>query len=158
MGTGVEQDEPPSRLPWPPLLIVATIAVGAALDALIPLPFVWPAPARAVGVAIIALALANDIWCAAIMRRRGTTMRPDRAVSHLVTEGPFRWSRNPIYVSHVALTAGVGLALASPWTMLLLPALAVGLTLLAIRPEERHLARKFGSEFDAYVARTRRWL
>lgn len=151
-------DEPPSQIPWPPLLIIATIGAGAVLDVFLPLPFPWPGLARVVGAAVILLAVAADIWCAVLFWRRGTTIRPDRPVARLVTDGPFRRSRNPIYVSHVALTAGLGLALGSPWTILLLPALVFGLTRLAIEPEERHLTRKFGYEYEAYVARTPRWL
>lgn len=151
-------DEPPSQIPWPPLLMMATVGVGVVFDVFLPLPFPWPGAARAVGVAIILLALANDGWCATLLWRRGTTIRPDRPVTRLVTEGPFRRSRNPLYVSHVALVAGLGLTLASPWTIFLLPALVFGLTRLAIEPEERHLTRKFGSEYEAYVAQTRRWL
>jgi protein-S-isoprenylcysteine O-methyltransferase Ste14 len=75
-----------------------------------------------------------------------------------VTEGPFRFSRNPIYVSHVALIFGLGLFLGSPFTLLLTPLLAIGLTKLAIEPEERHLLEKFGGDYRSYMARTRRWL
>lgn len=150
--------EPPSRIAWPPLLLVAAVAGGLVLDALGLEPSSWPQSARAAGILLILLALANDLWCARLMWRSGTTIRPDRAVARLVTEGPFRWSRNPIYVSHVALIAGLGLALASPGMLLLAPLVAVGLTRLAIAREERHLHRRFGRDYEAYVARTRRWL
>ncbi|MBG0811080.1 isoprenylcysteine carboxylmethyltransferase family protein [Methylosinus sp. H3A] len=151
--------DPPSRIAWPPRLVVVVVALGALLDAVLPLyDGHWPTSARVAGGLIVALALANDIWCALLMRRQGTTMRPDRAVSSLVIAGPFRWSRNPIYVSHVALVAGLGLAFGSVWMILLTPALAFGLQRLAIEREERHLSQKFGAQFDAYVARTRRWL
>ena len=104
--------DPPSRIAWPPRLVIVAIALGALLDAFLPLSdSAWPPSARVAGGLIVALALANDVWCALLMRRQGTTMRPDRAVSSLVIAGPFRWSRNPIYVSHVALVAGLGLAL-----------------------------------------------
>jgi protein-S-isoprenylcysteine O-methyltransferase Ste14 len=151
--------DPPSRIAWPPRLVVVAIAIGALLDALLPLSdSAWPPSARIAGGLVIALALANDVWCALLMRRQGTTMRPDRAVSSLVVAGPYRWSRNPIYVSHVALVAGLGLAFGSVWMILLTPALAFLLQRLAIEREERHLSQRFGAEFDAYVARTRRWL
>lgn len=151
-------DEPPVRIPWPPLLIALTIAGGLALDALAPIPL---APTKAVqfaGGALMALALANDVWCAATLSRHRTTILPHRAASALATSGPYRFSRNPIYVSHVAVTLGVGLLLRSPWTLLFTPLLVVGLTRLAILPEERHLSRKFGADFANYAARTRRWL
>ncbi|CAN2532281.1 hypothetical+protein [Methylocapsa aurea] len=151
--------DPPSRIAWPPRLVVVAIAIGALLDAFLPLSdSAWPPSARIAGGLVIALALANDVWCALLMRRQGTTMRPDRAVSSLVVAGPYRWSRNPIYVSHVALVAGLGLAFGSVWMILLTPALAFLLQRLAIEREERHLSQRFGAEFDAYVARTRRWL
>lgn len=151
--------DPPSRIAWPPRLVIVAIALGALLDAFLPLSdSAWPPSARVAGGLIVALALANDVWCALLMRRQGTTMRPDRAVSSLVIAGPYRWSRNPIYVSHVALVAGLGLAFGSVWMILLTPALAFLLQRLAIEREERHLSQRFGAEFDAYVARTRRWL
>lgn len=113
---------------------------------------------QATGAAIIVLALANEVWCARILSLRQTTIMPHRAATFLVTEGPFRYSRNPIYVSHVALILGLGLLLGSPFTLLLAPVLALGLTKLAIEPEERHLRRKFGDAYLSYMARTRRWL
>lgn len=151
--------DPPSRIAWPPLLLLAAIAGGALLDLLLPLSEgTWPLAARIAGGLIVAFALANDLWCASLMRRQGTTIRPDRAVSSLVTAGPYQWSRNPIYVSHVALIAGLGLALGSTWMLLLTPVAAFLLQRLAIEREERHLSQRFGAEFAAYVARTRRWL
>jgi protein-S-isoprenylcysteine O-methyltransferase Ste14 len=154
-------DEPPSRIPWPPILIVATILAGRALDVMAAhsLGFFAMAPfLRYLGAAIIALALLNDVWCARALWRRNTTILPHRAVSALVTDGPYRFSRNPIYVSHVAVTIGIGLLLRSPGIVILSPLLVLALAKLAIEPEERHLMRKFGPDFRAYLARTRRWL
>jgi protein-S-isoprenylcysteine O-methyltransferase Ste14 len=148
----------PSPVAWPPRLLAGAIIGGALLDLLIPLSADWPGWARPAGIALIVLAVANDLWCASVMRRHGTTLRPDRAVSALVTEGPYRWSRNPIYVAHIALVAGFGLATLSPWTLLFTPLVAIGLARLAVKREERHLRERFGQEFEAYVARTRRWL
>jgi protein-S-isoprenylcysteine O-methyltransferase Ste14 len=152
---------PPARAPWPPILIALALLCGLTLD--------WISGgalggriafsgAKLLGGVIIALALANDAWCATIFARHGTTILPHRAAARLATDGPFRWSRNPIYVSHVAVVAGVALLLASPFTLLLTPLLGFGLQKLAIEPEERHLLAKFGKEYRAYMARTRRWL
>ena len=117
-----------------------------------------PAGAAYPGYALVALALLSDIWCAREFRRRQTTIMPHRAVSALVTSGPYRYSRNPIYISHVALTLGLALAMRSLSVAALTPLLAAALTRLSILPEERHLAEKFGPEFAAYAARTPRWL
>lgn len=154
-------DAPPARAPWPPILIALTILAGLALDRLsggaLAGLVAFPG-ARLLGGVIIALALANDIWCARAFAHHKTTIMPHRAAAHLVTDGPFRWSRNPIYVSHVAVVLGVGLLIGSPFTVLLTPLLAFGLQKLAIEPEERHLAAKFENDYRAYMARTRRWL
>jgi protein-S-isoprenylcysteine O-methyltransferase Ste14 len=150
-------DEPTTRIPWPPILIAAAICGGLVLDHLAPWA-ILPPLASLFGGAVIALTLANDIWCALTLSRHRTTILPHRPASALVTDGPYRYSRNPIYVSHVATTLGVGLLLRTPWIALLTPLLVVGLTRLAILPEERHLSRKFGADFAAYAARTRRWL
>lgn len=161
MNAPIRADAPPSPIPWPPILMATTVAAGLALDAATHASLVDRASSsmtQGVGVVIVVLALANDIWCFRILSRRQTTIMPHRAASYLVTEGPFRFSRNPIYVSHVFLIFGLGLFLGSPFTLLLTPVLAFGLTKLAIEPEERHLLEKFGDDYRSYMARTRRWL
>jgi protein-S-isoprenylcysteine O-methyltransferase Ste14 len=154
-------DAPPARAPWPPILVAATLFAGLAVDRL-------DGGARAgiagfpgavwLGGAIVALALANDLWCAATFARHKTTILPHRAASHLATDGPFRFSRNPIYVSHVAVVAGLALVIGSPGALLLTPLLALALQKFAVEPEERHLLARFGDDYRAYMARTRRWL
>lgn len=154
-------NDAPARAPWPPILIVLTLLCGGALDRLsggeMSGLFAFPG-AAALGGLLVALALANDLWCASVFARLGTTILPHRAASHLATDGPFRFSRNPIYVSHVTIVLGLGLLLGSPFTVLLTPLLAFGLQKLAVEPEERHLLGKFGDDYRAYMARTRRWL
>ncbi|WP_363350008.1 isoprenylcysteine carboxylmethyltransferase family protein [Methylocystis echinoides] len=156
-----KRDAAPARAPWPPLLILGALLAGRALDWLTggALAGLVAFPGAALlGAFLVALALANDVWCATIFARLDTTILPHRAASRLATEGPFRFSRNPIYVSHVAIVLGLGLLLSSPFTVLLTPALAFALQKLAIEPEEQHLRAKFGDAYLAYMARTRRWL
>jgi protein-S-isoprenylcysteine O-methyltransferase Ste14 len=151
-------ERPPSRIPWPPLLFIAVIVGGRMLDHWLPAPWIPPGPAHLAGTVLIALGLANDVWCALTLRRHDTTILPHRAVAALVTNGPYRYSRNPIYVSELALTLGAGLLLRSPAIVLLIPVLFYALTKLAIEPEERHLREKFGEAFERFRARTPRWL
>ena len=160
MNAQIGANAPPSRIPWPPVLMAMTLAAGLALDAATGASLIDPSSPlpQLAGATIVVLALANDVWCFRILSRHQTTIMPHRAASFLVTEGPFRFSRNPIYVSHVALIFGLGLFLGSPFTLLLTPVLAFGLTKLAIEPEERHLLEKFGDDYRSYMARTRRWL
>lgn len=153
-----ETDTPPSRIPWPPILIVATLIAGRGLDIAAGHSLALPGAAVTIGALIIVLAVANDVWCAGMFWRHKTTIMPHRAVSSLITDGPYRFSRNPIYVSHVALTFGIALLMRSAGVALLIPVLVYALAKLAIEPEERHLALKFGDEFQNYARRVRRWL
>jgi protein-S-isoprenylcysteine O-methyltransferase Ste14 len=161
MNAQIGATAPPSRMPWPPILMAMTLAAGLALDAATGASLIDRASSSIIQVAgavIVFLALVNDVWCFRTLSRHQTTILPHRAASFLVTEGPFRFSRNPIYISHVALIFGLGLFLGSPFTLLLTPVLVIGLTKLAIEPEERHLLGKFGDDYRSYMARTRRWL
>ena len=153
-----EAERPPSRIPWPPLLFIAVIVGGRALDHLLPMLSIPALPAHLAGALLVALGLATDAWCALVLRRHNTTILPHRAVAALVTSGPYRHSRNPIYICELALTLGCGLLLRSPAIVMLTPLLLFALTKLAIEPEERHLRAKFGREFERYAAQTPRWL
>ncbi len=158
MTSSSESGPPPSRVPWPPLLFIAVIIGGRVLDVSLDLPKISFGSVKIVGGILCALGLVNNIWCALTLRGHNTTILPHRAVATLVTSGPYRFSRNPIYISELALTVGIALVLRS-WTILALtPPLFFALTKLAVEPEERHLREKFGAKFDAFCARTPRWL
>jgi protein-S-isoprenylcysteine O-methyltransferase Ste14 len=161
MNTPDPASPPPVRLPWPPIMMAMTVGLGLALDKIAGEKFgdALDAPAlRVAGATLIVTALSVDIWCARALARRQTTILPHRAASTLVTEGPYSFSRNPIYIAHMTLTLGLGLLLGSPFVVTLTPLLALGLQKRSIEPEERHLLEKFGEDFRAYMARTPRWL
>jgi protein-S-isoprenylcysteine O-methyltransferase Ste14 len=149
---------PPAKFPWPPALIVVALVFGFALSRLLP---EWPFPERAsqiAGAAVIIASLSVDFWCMRLFRRRSTTLAPHRAASALVVEGPYRFTRNPIYIAHIALTIGVGVCARSPGVVLMAPLLFFALDRLAAAPEEKRLAEQFGAEFEAFSARTPRWI
>ena len=154
------RSERPSRAPWPPLLLVATIATGWALGRV--QPIAWPGlddlPARFIGYGLGAAGLALASWGIATMIRARTTVRPDRGATVLLTTGPFRRWRNPIYLADVLIVFGVAEVTHNVWFAILAPVFALLLTWLAILPEERHLERKFGDGYRAYKARSRRWI
>lgn len=152
---------PPARLPWPPILMAATVGLGLALGKIAGERFYAAfdtAALRASGMALVLMALTIDLWCARILAQRETTILPHRTATSLVTEGPYAFSRNPIYIAHLALILGIGLSLAAPFIVSLVPLLAFGLQKLSIEPEERHLQDQFGDDYRAYLARTPRWL
>lgn len=113
---------------------------------------------RWVGAGLVVLFVLWNGWTMSVMASRQTAILPGGATTLVLQSGPFRASRNPLYVGLVALDAGLALLAQSFWAVALVPVGVVALTWGAIRPEERYLASKFGAEYDAYRARVRRWL
>jgi len=91
-------------------------------------------------------------------KRLGTTVKPLQRSSALATDGVFRWSRNPMYLGMVLIVPGVGLLEGTAIAWMAVAALAVILDQAFVRREERMLEETFGTEFEAYTRRTRRWL
>lgn len=151
----------PNSLPWPPIVYLAAIAVSVLLDVVYPLP--WLAPPLsgiflATGWLMVAASVALNIAAMRAMRRAGTTVRPDRATDHLVTDGPFSFTRNPLYLAGTMLILGIGLVSGIVWFLPLAVVAAVAVQKLAIEPEERHLQARFGTTYLDYARRVRRWI
>ena len=92
------------------------------------------------------------------MMRERTNVLPTRPALRLVTEGPFRLTRNPIYLGNTVMTASAALAFGNGWLVPAALLAAFATHRLAILREEAHLRQRFGAEWDAYAARTPRWL
>ena len=155
--------ERPNRIPWPPLLYGSAILAAVGAQFLFPLGFAWiPHPFSdilcAMGWVIIAAALALDFSAMATLHRARTTVWPNRRSDHLVSSGPFRITRNPIYVGNTMLMIGVGLVSGILWFILLAFAAAFATQKLAIEREERHLAHRFGKPYRDYMKKVRRWI
>jgi protein-S-isoprenylcysteine O-methyltransferase Ste14 len=150
----------PTGIPWPPLLLVAVLAAGWLAGRLFPLP--WPGlddwPARLVGYALGAAGIALVAWALATLYRAGTTVLPNQGADRLVTDGPFRWRRNPIYIGHILIFLGLAELTHNIWFVILAGAYAVAIHWLAVLPEEQHLELRFGQTYRDYKGRTRRWL
>ncbi len=151
----------PNTIPWPPILFAGAALIALGLQSLAPLP--WPGGAGAAvlamsGLFLGAAGLALDLATMLAFRRHQTTVLPHRGAVRLITDGPFRFSRNPIYVGNTLLMAGAGLVFGIAW---LIPAAFLGAYAtgkLAIAREERHLALRFDKDWEDYAARTPRWL
>jgi protein-S-isoprenylcysteine O-methyltransferase Ste14 len=150
----------PNTIPWPPLLYIGCAGLGFFAHWIKPLP--WPGQALGtilltVGMGLAALAIAMELATALTFRKHRTTILPHRGATTLITSGPFRWSRNPIYLANTLLLIACSLIFGIAW-LLLAAALAATLTHhLAIKREEVHLAGKFGSDWEMYRNTTRRW-
>jgi protein-S-isoprenylcysteine O-methyltransferase Ste14 len=144
----------------PPLVPVIAMAVGAALQ-----HFVWPLrlPLEGVaryGAALLLLAAGIGLVAAAIGLFRSTQQNPEPWAStpEIISTGVYRFTRNPMYVSFGLIQAGIGIALANAWFLLLVPVVWGIVYLIAIRHEEAYLEEKFGSVYTDYKATVRRWL
>jgi protein-S-isoprenylcysteine O-methyltransferase Ste14 len=151
----------PNTLPWPPIIFVSAIVIGVLLNVLLPLPWVGRPLSGilfALGWLMIAAFLALNVAAIRAMRRAGTTVRPDRATDHLVTDGPFAYTRHPLYLAGTMLLLGIGLIAGVAWFLLLALAAAFAVQKLAIEREESHLQARFGAAYRDYAARVRRWI
>ncbi|MBI5129923.1 MAG: isoprenylcysteine carboxylmethyltransferase family protein [Rhodopseudomonas palustris] len=148
----------PNRLPWPPMLLALAALASIVLGMLAPLPAPSARWVALLGGALATLGLGLDLWAILTMRSARTNILPHRAADRLVTWGPFRFSRNPIYLANTWLLIGIGLAFGNAWFIVFALLSAVAVDRLAIRREERHLAIRFGNDWIAYSSKTPRWL
>jgi protein-S-isoprenylcysteine O-methyltransferase Ste14 len=152
--------ERPAQIPWPPLLLLGAIAGAVLLGYVYPLA--WPGlndtPAHVIGLGLGAAGIVLLIYAILTLRRHGTTVRPDQGASALVTDGPYRRFRNPIYLADCLILFGLAEVTQNVWFVVASFVFALLVTWLAIVPEERHLERRFGDAYLAYKARSRRWI
>jgi protein-S-isoprenylcysteine O-methyltransferase Ste14 len=114
--------------------------------------------AQVAGVVLVLLFALWNGWTLSVMAAHRTAILPGGATNVVLRAGPFRVSRNPLYLGLIALDAGLALLTPSVWALLLVPVGVAALRWGAIDPEERYLAAKFGADYDAYRTSVRRWL
>ncbi len=149
----------PNRWPLPPIIFAACLMGAYGLSAVWPLPaYLPPDLMRLKGALMLGAGLALVSASVMALLRGRTTLLPHRATTHLVTDGPFAFSRNPIYLANALIMAGFGGMTASAWYDLAAILCLVLDDRLAVRREEAHLAARFGEQWQAYAARVRRWL
>jgi protein-S-isoprenylcysteine O-methyltransferase Ste14 len=97
-------------------------------------------------------------WFFWTLRSAGTPVNPEKPVSRLVTGGPFRYTRNPGYLSMAMIYTGIASLANALWAILFLPVVLVMIRHGVIEREERYLERRFGEEFIRYKEQVRRWI
>ncbi|RST87812.1 isoprenylcysteine carboxylmethyltransferase family protein [Aquibium carbonis] len=154
-------DARPNRLPWPPMIYLVAIVLAAALSWTVPLPWI-PSPLSdilfAIGIVTIAGVVAIDVSAMRTLHKARTTIMPHRGSEHLVTGGPFSFTRNPIYLANTMLTVAIGLIAGSVWFLAFALAAAFATQKLAIEREEKHLEARFGKKYRDYRKKVRRWI
>jgi protein-S-isoprenylcysteine O-methyltransferase Ste14 len=145
-------------VPW---VFVLVYLAGVGIQFALPLP-VRSAPlllaSRIAGATLLCCGAALAAWCVGLFRAARTTTVPGEASHQLVTSGPYRFSRNPMYVSLTLAYLGEAGILAQAWPLLLLPLILLYLSRIVIPVEEARLREVFGDAYERYCAQVRRWL
>ena len=143
----------------PPLIFAGGFLGGLLFDRALPVSGPLPAPMRwALAPPLLAGGVLIMLAAVRTMLRAHTTINPAAPVAALVTAGPFRFTRNPIYLGDTLVYTGLSLAFGRRGPLLLLPGVLAIIERGVIRREERYLERRFGAPYRDYHARVRRWL
>jgi protein-S-isoprenylcysteine O-methyltransferase Ste14 len=151
---------PLKRKPWdiPPLYFAIAILVMIALHFALPIARIVPRPWSLLGVAAMLAGILLAIWGERRFKRAGTAVRPFAPSSALVEDGPFRFTRNPMYLGLLLVLAGLFLLLGTLGPLVVLPAFFWVLQTRFVVPEEAHMQTHFGARYEDYRRRVRRWL
>lgn len=147
---------------FPPGVPLAAVSLAVGLNWFWPLDFGFsiPTPLRYwIGLGIVAAALFGlGVWSVVLFKRGGQSPNPWKPSPQLEERGPFRFTRNPMYLQMVLICLGLSVALMNWWLLILTPAVAWLLQRYAILPEEAYLEQQFGDAYLEYKSRVRRWI
>jgi protein-S-isoprenylcysteine O-methyltransferase Ste14 len=155
------EEQASSKFVWPPVIYGAATVISGVLAWLAPLsiaPEVRGIATRLLGIAIVGGGVIMVFGAARLFRRVGTPVAPIRPSTALVTDGIYRWTRNPMYLGLSLVLLGIGVATGSLWFFIGLAIAIWAVTKLAIEREEAYLAQKFGALYLDYKSRVRRWI
>ena len=154
-----EKDHPNiNRNIHPPFVMLAHLLAAFLLNWLLPLPFVFTKTFEWAGYFLVLVGLGFAFSAVSQFGKVHTTLDPHGSVSAIVTSGPYRFSRNPIYFGFICTLIGLPLALGNYWGIVLSPLLMASMYSLVIKHEEAYLEEKFKDVYTSYRSRVRRWL
>ena len=152
-----DRDTAGIRIP-PPLYYIAGLIAGWLCGRWFPLSsfggFAW----RTTGQVLLVISFVPAIWAEYLFHRAKTSPFPFRPTSTIVFEGPFRHTRNPMYLSMAVFYLGYAIWMDLPWALVLLPVVLIAVQQFVIYREERYLRRKFGADYERYCKQVRRWI
>jgi protein-S-isoprenylcysteine O-methyltransferase Ste14 len=142
----------------PPLVYMTSLVSGAVMHLAMPLPFLPATLAVALGVPLVAVAIALFSYSVAQFRAAGTPVPARKPTTVIVRTGPYRFSRNPIYLAFSVFQLGIAISVNSVWLLATLVGAVALIHYVVIPREEQYLERKFGAHYLDYKAAVRRWL
>jgi protein-S-isoprenylcysteine O-methyltransferase Ste14 len=155
---GATDRDVPGVIAPPPLIYLGGLAIGFLLEALLPGGSFPAVVSWVLGAVLVAAGAVLGGSFISAFRRADTPVPPYARTTALVTDGPYRLSRNPGYLGFALIYAGIALLADAPWVLLPLPFVLVVMQQGVIVREERYLERLFGQDYLDFRARTRRWL
>ena len=152
----------PQVVVFPPVVPVSGFLLGVVLERIWPTGH-WVTNAlrmdmRAIGGGVLCVGAAGFLWMVLTMKKVGTPIHTSATPTALVETGPFRFTRNPMYLFGATAYAGLALLLMQLWSLVLLPAVIAATHYGVVLREEAFLERRFGSAYEQYQSRVRRWL
>lgn len=150
----------PMKFPWTPVVYLLAVLLALVLQGLKPLEIAagWRFPLEAFGILSVAAGLWLASWGYAKLIRCRTALLSSSPATHLVTSGPYRYTRNPVYLGYTLTMLGAGLVIGNLWMAVIAALTACVTHAWIIRSEEKHLLARFGFEFECYCRRTRAWI
>ncbi len=142
----------------PPLLYLSSIALGVILHLARPVSLLPRGVSPRFGIPVVLFAIGLFLYSSRTFRAAGTPVPGNQPTTTVVRTGPYRFSRNPIYLAFSLLQLGIALWVNSLWLVVALLAPLAVMALVVIPREERYLEARFPSEYSAYKASVRRWL
>jgi protein-S-isoprenylcysteine O-methyltransferase Ste14 len=142
----------------PPVYFAVALALMALLDYVVPVFPLVTKPYRYAGIVVMALAFALALWAAALFRLAGTGIVPFSPATALVIRGPYRFTRNPMYLGLSGILLGAAILMGSLMPFIVIPAFMALIAERFIAREEAMLEQAFGAAYVGYKTRVRRWL
>jgi protein-S-isoprenylcysteine O-methyltransferase Ste14 len=142
----------------PPVMYLAVLLIGVGLNYFCAMSLFPGGLCDIIGIVLIVSGLAIMPFVLIRYRRLATPFDPHKPALALITDGPYRFSRNPAYIALTLWYLGIGLIINIIWVLLLAVPLIIIMDRIVIPKEERHLESKFAEQYRSYASATRRWL
>lgn len=141
-----------------PVIYGAALGFGLVIDFVLPIQFLPERPAVWLGILLIMVSIPIVVSALLALARARTSFDARKPTTAIVTDGAFRFSRNPMYVAATLLYLGIALVMNSVWVLVLVVPLMVVMQRGVVQREEQYLERKFGEEYRRYKTRVRPWM
>lgn len=155
----MEADSDSAHVPVPPpILLLITILIGVGFHYLYPLYFQTGSLRWWLGGILVGTSIGTILYCASMFKKAQTAIEPWKTTTRILDTGPYRYSRNPIYLCFILFGIGTGILLENFWIMLMMIPLMMIVNKVVIQREEKYLESKFSNEYLAYKSKVRRWI